>query len=78
MAPIITNSIVSKIPGLDLVAPKISAFVGDKVGELLGQDKAREIAGYKQIEEMKFGSEDSLRLAGRIVPDAEKSSILDA
>lgn len=78
MAPIITNSIVSKIPGLDMMAPKISAFVGDKVSELLGQDKARDVAGYKQIEEVKFSSEDSLRLTGRIIPNFEQAKVLDS
>lgn len=42
LAPAVTNSIISKIPGLDLFAPSLTDMVKTKVASLLGGDEEEE------------------------------------
>lgn len=52
-APTLTNMILSKIPGLDMIAPHVTKLVENKVKELLNDVQAVEeekLAGHEPCE----------------------------
>lgn len=42
LAPAVTNSLISKIPGLDMFAPTLTDMVKNKVASMLGSDDEEE------------------------------------